>query len=35
MTPSDTITVIIVIVGLAGSFGYAGIQIGKWIGEKK
>lgn len=35
MTPSETITTIIAIVGLAGGFTYAGIQIGKWIGEKK
>ena len=35
MTPFDAISVTIAIVGLAGGFAYAGIQIGKWIGEKK
>ena len=35
MSPTDIITVIIAIVGLAGGFTFAGIQIGKWIGEKK
>lgn len=35
MTPSDTITAIVAILGLAGGFAYAGIQIGRWIGEKK
>jgi hypothetical protein len=35
MTPFDTITLVIAIVGLAGGFAYAGIQIGMWIGEKK
>ena len=35
MTPTDTITSIILIVSLAGGFTYGGIQIGKWIGERK
>ncbi|GGB93745.1 hypothetical protein GCM10011494_10230 [Novosphingobium endophyticum] len=35
MTPYETITLTIAIVVLAGGFAYAGIQIGKWIGEKK
>jgi hypothetical protein len=35
MTPSETVTLTIAIVGLAGGFAYAGVQIGKWIGEKE
>ncbi len=35
MTPSEIVTLIVAIVGLAGGFAYAGIQIGRWISEKK
>jgi len=35
MTPFETITSVLAVVGLAGGFAYAGIQIRKWIGEKK
>ncbi len=35
MTPTEIVTLVISIIGLAGGFAYAGIQIGRWIGEKK
>jgi len=30
-----TTTEIIALIALLGTFAYGGIQIGKWIGEKK
>jgi hypothetical protein len=35
MTPFETITLMIALIGLVGGFAYAGIQIGRWIGGRK
>jgi len=35
MTPFEIVSLIVLIVTLAGGFTYAGIQIGKSLGEKK
>ena len=34
MTPFETISVVILITGLAGSFVFGGIHIGKWMSDK-
>lgn len=35
MTPFEIVSLIVLIVTLAGAFAFAGIQIGKSLGEKK
>lgn len=35
MTSVEVVSLVVSLVSLAGGFGYAGIQIGKWIGERK
>ena len=35
MTPFEIVSLIVAIIMLAGGFAYAGIQIGKALGEKK
>lgn len=35
MTPFETISTIILVIGLAGGFVFAGIQIGRWMASKK
>ena len=35
MTPFEVVSLIVAIIMLAGGFTYAGIQIGKSLGEKK
>jgi len=35
MTPFEIVSLIVAIIMLAGGFAYAGIQIGKSLGEKK
>jgi hypothetical protein len=34
MTPFEITSLIILILGVAGSSGYAGIQIGMWIAKR-
>lgn len=35
MTPFEITSVIVLILGIVGSAGFAGIQIGMWIEKKK
>ena len=35
MTPFEITSLIILILGVAGSSGYAGIQIGMWIVKRR
>ena len=35
MTPFETTYLIILVLGIAGGSGFAGIQIGLWIAKKK
>lgn len=35
MTPFEIVSLIVALIMLAGGFAFAGIQLGRWMSEKK